>query len=165
MYVSYKLDISILMALLLLLFIVVVIIVVIIITIIIIIIIIIITTIFFLLISFFFLFFWGWGGREGTIFCSYASWCVSEASETLSGVYKLELVRYIYVWRYVCHNSSACYVYVMWAELGRSHFLYMPAVSNAVINGNGMGTKHVLKGTVRLGLSLVSSLLSTALLP
>ena len=43
-------------------------------------------------------------------------------------------------------------------------FLYVPAVSNVVTNGNGTGTKNVLKGTVRLGLSLVSSLLSTALL-
>ena len=51
----------------------------------------------------------------------------------------------------------------MWAELGHSHFLYEPAVSNVVTNGNGMGTKNVLKGTVRLGLCLVSSLLSTAL--
>ena len=93
-------------------------------------------------------------------------WRASEASETLSGVYKFELVRYVYiyicVWRYVCHISSACHVYVMWAELGHSHFLYVPAVSNAVTNGNGTGTKNVLKGTVRLGLSLVSSLLSTA---
>ena len=71
---------------------------------------------------------------------------------------------YMYVWRYVCHNSSACHVYVMWAELGHSHFLYVPAVSNVVTNGNGTGTKNVLKGTVRLGLSLVSCLLSTALL-
>ena len=65
---------------------------------------------------------------------------------------------YIYVWRYVCHNSSACHVYIMWAELGHSHFLYVPAVSNVVTNGNGRGTKNVLKGTVHLGLSLVSSL-------
>ena len=35
---------------------------------------------------------------------------------------------------------------------------------NVVTNGNGTGTKNVLKGTVHLGLSLVSSLLSTALL-
>ena len=94
------------------------------------------------------------------------NWRASKASETLSGVYKFELVRYvyiyIYVWRYVCHISSACHVYVMWAELGHSHFLYVSAVSNVVTNGNGMGTKNVLKGTVRLGLSLVSSLLSTA---
>ena len=85
------------------------------------------------------------------------------ASETLSGVYKFELMRYvyIYVWRYVCHNSSACHVYVMWAELGHSHFLYVPAVSNVVTNGNGTGTKNVLKGTVRFCLSLVSSLLSS----
>ena len=41
----------------------------------------------------------------------------SEASETLSGVYKFELVRYMYVWRYVCNNSSAYHVYVMWVSL------------------------------------------------
>ena len=35
----------------------------------------------------------------------------------------------------------------------------MPVVSNIVTNGNGAGTKKVLKGTVRFGLSLVSSLL------
>ena len=96
------------------------------------------------------------------------SWRASEASETLSGVYKFEVVQYIYiymcVWRYVCHNSSACHAYVMWAELGHCHFLYVPAVLNVVTTGNGTGTKNVLNGTVRLGLSLVSSLLSTALL-
>ena len=43
----------------------------------------------------------------------------------------------------------------MWVELGHSHFLYVPAVSNVVTNGNGTGTKNFLKGTVRLGLSLV----------
>ena len=37
----------------------------------------------------------------------------------------------------------------------------MPAVSNVVTNENGTGTKNVLKGTVRFGLSLVSSLLSS----
>ena len=81
-------------------------------------------------------------------------------SETLSGVYKFELVQYvyIYVWRYVCHNSSACHAYVMWAELDHSHFLYVPAVSNVVTNGNDTGTKNVSKGTVRFGLSLISSL-------
>ena len=53
---------------------------------------------------------------------------------------------YIYiVWRYVCHNSSACHTYVMWEELGHSHFLYVPTVSNVVTTGNGMGTKNVLK--------------------
>ena len=57
----------------------------------------------------------------------------------------------IYVWRYICHNSSACHVHVMWAELGHIHFLYVPAVSNVVTNGNGTGTKNVLKGTMRLG--------------
>ena len=41
-----------------------------------------------------------------------------QASETLSGVYKFKLVLYIYVyiWRYVCHNSRAWHAYVMWAE-------------------------------------------------
>ena len=50
----------------------------------------------------------------------------------------------------------------MWAELGHRHFLYVPAVSNIVTNGSGMGTKNVLKGTVHFGLSSVSSLLSSA---
>ena len=49
----------------------------------------------------------------------------------------------------------------MWAELGHNHILYVSAVSNVVTNGNGTGTKNVLKGTVRLGLSLVSSHLSS----
>ena len=74
-------------------------------------------------------------------------WRASEASETLSGVYKFVLVRYIYiyVWRYVCNNSSTCHTYLMWAELGHCHFLYVPAVSNVVTTGNGTGTKNVLK--------------------
>ena len=72
-------------------------------------------------------------------------------SETLSGVYKFELVRYmciyiyIYVCRYMCHNSSACHAYVMWAELGHSHVLFVPAVLNVVTTGNGMVAKSVLK--------------------
>ena len=37
-------------------------------------------------------------------------------------------------------NSSACYPYVMWAELGHCLFLYVPAVSNVVTTGNGSGT-------------------------
>ena len=52
----------------------------------------------------------------------------------------------------------------MWVELGHRHFLYVPVVSNVVTNENGTGTKNVLKGTVRLGLSLVFNLLSVALL-
>ena len=95
------------------------------------------------------------------------SWRASEASETLSGVYKFELVRYmcIYMYVYMCSIIVAqCHVYVMWAELDHSHFLYVPAVSDVVSNENGMGTKNVLKGTVCLGLCLVSSLMSTALL-
>ena len=88
---------------------------------------------------------------------------MSEASKTLSGVYKFKLgAVYVYIYTYVCHNSSACHIYVMWAELGHSHFLYVLAVSNVVTNGNGAGTKNVLKGTVRLSWSLVSSLLSMA---
>ena len=61
----------------------------------------------------------------------------------------------------MCHISSACHAYVMWAGLVHCHFLYVPAVLNVVTTGNGTGTKNVLNGTVRLGLSLVSSLLST----
>ena len=38
-------------------------------------------------------------------------------------------------------NSSACHAYVLWAELGHCHFLYVPAVSNIVTSGNGTGTK------------------------
>ena len=63
----------------------------------------------------------------------------------------------IYVWRCVCHNSSACHAYITRAELGHCHFLYVPAILNVVTIGNGTGTKNVLNGTV-------SSLLSTALL-
>ena len=82
------------------------------------------------------------------------NWRASEASETQSGVYKFELVRciYIYVWRYVCLNSSACHAYVMWAELVHCHFLYVPAVFNVVTTGNGTGTKNVLKWNRTLGL-------------
>ena len=60
-------------------------------------------------------------------------------------MYEFELVQYIYVWRYVCHNSSACHAYVIWVELGHCHFLNVPAVLNVVTNGNGTGTKNVLK--------------------
>ena len=58
---------------------------------------------------------------------------------------------YIYVWRYVCHNSSACHTYVMWVELGHCHFLYMIALLNVVTTGNGTGTKNVLKWNRALG--------------
>ena len=57
----------------------------------------------------------------------------------------------IYVWRYVCHISSACHAYVMWAELGHCQFLYVPAVLNVVTTGNGTGTKNVLKWNRALG--------------
>ena len=52
---------------------------------------------------------------------------------------------YVYVWRYVCHSSSACHTYVKWAELGHCHFLYLPVVLNVLTTGNGTGTKNVLK--------------------
>ena len=71
--------------------------------------------------------------------CTNSSWC---------GIY---IYIYIYVWRYVCHNSSSCHAYVMWAELGHCHFLYMPAVLNVVTTGNGTGTKNVLKWNRALG--------------
>ena len=75
---------------------------------------------------------------EKTVLCM--NWRACEASETLSGVYKFQLVRYIYMEVRVT-NSSTCYAYVMWAELGHCHFLYVPAVSNVVTAGNGTGTK------------------------
>ena len=37
-------------------------------------------------------------------------------SETLSGVYKFELVRYIYMYRSMRAYSSACHTYVMWGS-------------------------------------------------
>ena len=39
----------------------------------------------------------------------------------------------------------------MWAELGHCNFLYVPAVLNVVTNGNGTGTKNVLKWNRALG--------------
>ena len=84
--------------------------------------------------------------------------------DTIRGVQIRACAIYIYVWRYVCHISSACHAYVMWAELGHCQFLYVPAVLNVVTTGNGRGTKNVLKWIHTLGLSLVSGFLSTALL-
>ena len=71
----------------------------------------------------------------------------------------------VYVNIYICMEvrmPHATYTYVIWAELGHCHFLYVPAVLNIVTTGNGTGTKNVLKWN--LSLSLVSSLLSMALL-
>ena len=48
-------------------------------------------------------------------------------------------------------NSTVCQAYVMWAELGHCHFLYMPVVLNVVTTGNGTGTKNVLKWNHALG--------------
>ena len=55
------------------------------------------------------------------------------------------------------------HVYVVWAEFGHSHFLYVPAVSNVATNGNGTGTKNVLKRNRALGfvLSIQSSVYGT----
>ena len=50
----------------------------------------------------------------------------------------------------MCHNSSACHAYIMWAELGYSHFFNVPAISK-VTTGNGTGTKNVLKWNCALG--------------
>ena len=82
---------------------------------------------------------------------------MSERSEreTIRGVQiragAVYIYMYIYVWRYVCHNSSACHAYVLWAELGHCNFLYVPAVLNVVTTGNGTGTKNVLKWNRALG--------------
>ena len=67
----------------------------------------------------------------------------------------------IYVWRYVCHNSSACHAYIMWAELGHLYFLYVPAVLNVVTTGNGTGTKKVLKWNRALGFGFEFSIQSS----
>ena len=66
---------------------------------------------------------------------------------------------YIYVWKYIYHNSSAYHACIMWAELGHCHFLYVPAVLNIVTNGNVMGTKNVFKWNRALGFefSILSS--------
>ena len=63
-----------------------------------------------------------------------------------------------------CTNSSWCgiyvytggacaayHAYIMWVELGLSHFLYVSAVSNLITTGNGTGTKNVLKRNRALG--------------
>ena len=75
---------------------------------------------------------------------------VSERSEreTIRGVQTRAGAVYLYihicVWKYVCHNSSACHAYVMWVELGNCNFLYVPAVLNIVTTGNGIGIKNVV---------------------
>ena len=58
----------------------------------------------------------------------------------------------------MCHNSSACYAYVMWTELGHCHFLYVPAVINVVTTGNGTGTKNVIKWNRGFEFSIQSSI-------
>ena len=54
----------------------------------------------------------------------------------------------------MCHNSSACHIYVMWEELGQS-LLYASAISNTVAT---TGTKRYLKGTVHFGLPISMTL-------
>ena len=51
----------------------------------------------------------------------------------------------------MCHNSSACHAYIMWAKLGHCYFLYVPAVLNVVTTGNGTGTKKCFKRNHALG--------------
>ena len=76
--------------------------------------------------------------------------------DTIRGVQiRADAVR-IYMYGGTCAIIVA---HATYTELGRSHFLYVPAISNIVTNGNGTGTKNVLKRTVRFDLSLVSSFL------
>ena len=53
----------------------------------------------------------------------------------------------------MCHNSSTCHAYVILAELGHCHFLYMPIISTVVhvTTGNGTGTKFCFKWNCALG--------------
>ena len=57
----------------------------------------------------------------------------------------------MYVLRHVCHNSSTCHAYVMWADLVHCHFVNVPAILNVVTTRNGTGTKNVLKWNSALG--------------
>ena len=76
---------------------------------------------------------------------------VSE-QDTIRGVQIRAGAVYVYIHMEVCvPNSSACHVYVMWAELGHCHLLYIQAVSNVVTTGNGTGTKNILKWNRELG--------------
>ena len=61
----------------------------------------------------------------------------------------IDVIRYMYGGTY-----AACQAYVIWAELGHSHFLYVIAVLNVVTTGNGTGTKNVLKWNRALGFEL-----------
>ena len=45
----------------------------------------------------------------------------------------------------ICGAGKECYVYVMWAKLRHNYFLYVTVVSNVLTNGNGTGTKNVLR--------------------
>ena len=40
-----------------------------------------------------------------------------------------------------CHNNSAYHTNIMWAELGHSNFLYVPAVLNVVTTEYGTALK------------------------
>ena len=48
-------------------------------------------------------------------------------------------------------NSSTCYAYIMLAQLGHYHFLYVPTVLNVVTTGNSMGTENGIKWNRALG--------------
>ena len=50
---------------------------------------------------------------------------------TIKGVQirAVTIYAYICVYLYMCHNSSACHIYIMWVELGHCHFV--GAISNA----------------------------------
>ena len=47
--------------------------------------------------------------RPTALFERITSWRASEASETLSGVYKFELVRYVYIYIYICMEVRMSY--------------------------------------------------------
>ena len=69
-------------------------------------------------------------------FCSELPFIIASERDTIRGVQiqagavyvyiYTHMYVYIYVWRYMKHNSSACHIYVMWAQLGHCHFLYVP---------------------------------------
>ena len=49
--------------------------------------------------------------------------CERIEQDTIRGVLiQAGMIYTIYMWMYVCLNSSTCYIYVIWAELGHSHF-------------------------------------------
>ena len=52
------------------------------------------------------------------VYCTLCNWQASEASETLPGVYKFELVRYVYIYICVCVYGGTYAIIV-------AHAMYM----------------------------------------